>query len=118
MLATHLPIRVIDVASGDLLAELVLTEHPHPGGVLQVDQQPYLVLEKRHSYWLRNGRYCLVAIRVLVRSIPEREGSDADLIGDPSCRYNARSQLLRCAVNPDGPCQGCHHYQPQPASLK
>lgn len=34
-------------------------------------------------------------------------------VGDVSCRYNARSPLLRCAVNPCGPCQGCRHYQPR-----
>lgn len=33
------------------------------------------------------------------------------LIGDISCRFNARSGYLRCAVNPPGPCQGCRHYQ-------
>jgi len=33
------------------------------------------------------------------------------LIGDISCRFNARSGYLRCAVNPQGPCQGCRHYQ-------
>jgi len=33
------------------------------------------------------------------------------LIGELSCRYNARSPYLRCAVNPDGPCEGCPHYQ-------
>lgn len=33
------------------------------------------------------------------------------LIGDISCRFNARSGYLRCAVNPEGPCDGCRHYQ-------
>jgi len=32
-------------------------------------------------------------------------------IGDPTCRYNALSPQLRCAVNPYGPCQGCPHYE-------
>ena len=32
------------------------------------------------------------------------------LIGDISCRFNARSGCLRCAVNPHGPCQGCRYY--------
>lgn len=34
------------------------------------------------------------------------------LIGDISCQFNARSRYLRCAVNPEGPCQGCRHYKP------
>jgi Family of unknown function (DUF6464) len=34
------------------------------------------------------------------------------LIGDFTCRYNARSAHLRCAVNPFGPCKECHYYEP------
>lgn len=33
------------------------------------------------------------------------------LIGDISCRYNARSGYIRCAVNPEGPCEGCRYYE-------
>ncbi|WP_310424979.1 DUF6464 family protein [Chamaesiphon sp. VAR_48_metabat_135_sub] len=33
------------------------------------------------------------------------------VIGDLSCTYNARSPYIRCAVNPDGLCQDCRHYQ-------
>lgn len=33
------------------------------------------------------------------------------LVGDQSCRFNAHSPYLRCAVNPSGPCQDCSHYQ-------
>jgi hypothetical protein len=33
------------------------------------------------------------------------------VIGDPSCRYNARSGELRCAVNPIGPCVDCSSYE-------
>lgn len=35
------------------------------------------------------------------------------LIGDISCKFNARSGYMRCAVNPSGPCQGCRHYEPR-----
>lgn len=60
----------------------------------------------------------MVATRVRTRAlhtplIPDRyylEGVGY-LIGDISCRFNARSGYLRCAVNPQGPCQGCRHYQ-------
>jgi hypothetical protein len=44
-------------------------------------------------------------------------GSREPWIGDLSCTYNARSSLLRCAVNPAGPCQGCRHYQPSPSTI-
>lgn len=35
------------------------------------------------------------------------------LIGDISCRYNAKSGYVRCAVNPSGPCEGCRYYEPR-----
>lgn len=33
------------------------------------------------------------------------------LIGDITCQFNARSGYIRCAVNPQGPCQGCRYYE-------
>lgn len=33
------------------------------------------------------------------------------LIGDLTCRFNARSTHLRCAVNPSGPCKDCPYYE-------
>lgn len=36
------------------------------------------------------------------------------IIGDITCRYNAHSNYIRCAVNPVGPCQECLHYEPKP----
>ena len=40
-------------------------------------------------------------------------GGGGETIGDQTCRFNARSTFIRCAVNPQGPCQGCPHYQPR-----
>jgi hypothetical protein len=33
------------------------------------------------------------------------------IIGDVSCRYNACSPYIRCAVNPSGLCEGCREYR-------
>jgi hypothetical protein len=33
------------------------------------------------------------------------------LVGDITCRFNARSPYLRCAVNPAGPCKDCPCYE-------
>ncbi len=33
------------------------------------------------------------------------------LIGDISCKFNAQSGYIRCAINPSGPCQSCRHYE-------
>jgi len=74
------------------------------------------VLQRHHRYQLRGGRYELTAVALQVK--PQRQPADARLwkqgwvIGDPSCRFNARSPLLRCAVLPDGPCERCAHYSP------
>lgn len=32
-------------------------------------------------------------------------------IGDPTCRNNAHSPYIRCAINPSGPCEDCSHYE-------
>ena len=32
-------------------------------------------------------------------------------IGDTSCINNARSPYIRCAINPEGPCDECQHYE-------
>ena len=32
-------------------------------------------------------------------------------IGDTTCINNARSPYIRCAINPEGPCDGCIHYE-------
>ena len=32
-------------------------------------------------------------------------------IGDTSCVNNAHSPYIRCAINPDGPCDECIHYE-------
>ena len=32
-------------------------------------------------------------------------------IGDITCRYNAQSRYLRCAINPLGSCDDCPHYE-------
>ena len=32
-------------------------------------------------------------------------------IGDTTCINNAHSPYIRCAINPDGPCDQCTHYE-------
>ncbi|WP_445634532.1 hypothetical protein NSTC745_06355 [Nostoc sp. DSM 114161] len=40
-----------------------------------------------------------------------RHGESRGCIGDASCKWNARSPYIRCAINPDGECQGCKYYE-------
>ena len=35
-----------------------------------------------------------------------------------TCRFNAHSAFLRCAVNPSGPCSECNDYEPKVESEK
>jgi hypothetical protein len=91
-------------------------EIPHPGRWLTLGERSYLVLQRRHRYQLQGGRYELASVALLVKR--QRRPDDARpwnggwVIGDPRCRFNARSPLLRCAVLPMGPCDRCSHFTP------
>lgn len=110
-------LRLID---SDRLLERIEIEDPahipQPGRWLEVEGRSFLVLQRRHRYQLRQGVYELSSIALQVKI--QRRPADARwwrqswVIGDPSCRYNARSPLLRCAVLPAGPCERCAHYCP------
>ncbi|MFO0075215.1 MAG: DUF6464 family protein [Cyanobacteriota bacterium] len=101
--------RLIDTLTVEGLGEV-----PHPGRWLVHDGASYLVMQRRHCYRLRAGRYELASVALQVKSqarpADARPWNGGWVIGDPSCRFNARSPLLRCAVLPDGPCQSCAHY--------
>ncbi|MBW4419688.1 MAG: hypothetical protein KME13_10715 [Myxacorys californica WJT36-NPBG1] len=75
----------------------------------------------RHRMELRAQRQLRAAIAAAERRQVQRlltlprdyqyvEGIGA-LIGDFSCRYNARSPYIRCAINPMGPCDSCRYYE-------
>ncbi len=32
-------------------------------------------------------------------------------IGDTNCANNAQSPYIRCAINPEGPCDECSHFE-------
>nr|WP_254626003.1 DUF6464 family protein [Nostoc sp. TCL240-02] len=36
---------------------------------------------------------------------------EPQFIGDVTCKWNARSPYIRCAINPSGECQGCKDYE-------
>jgi len=102
--------------SDRLLDRLDLEEVPHPGRWLVVGDRSFLVLQCHHRYQLKAGRYELASVALQVkpqvRPADARWWQDRWVIGDPGCRFNARSPLLRCAVLPDGPCDRCAHHQP------
>ena len=100
-----------------LLNRVQIEDPPQPGRWVTVEGESYLVLQRRHRYQLRGGRYQMASITLLVKR--QRRPDDAVVwgqswvIGDPNCRFNARSPLLRCAVLPAGPCDRCSHREPR-----
>jgi hypothetical protein len=104
--------QLLDALEVDTLAEV-----PQPGRWLEHGGRSFLVLQRRHRYRLRNGSYALasVALQVKVEHRPAdaRPWGQGWVIGDPHCRFNARSPLLRCAVLPAGPCDRCAHFLPR-----
>ncbi|MEL6471093.1 MAG: DUF6464 family protein [Cyanobacteria bacterium J06623_4] len=101
--------------SKTLVAQQTLDRTLPPGTYIDVDGQSYQILVRRHQYQLKLGRYHLYKAIVLVKAsaVPEERSllNGSWVIGDISCLYNARSELIRCAPNPEGPCRGCMHYQ-------
>lgn len=92
---------------------------PQPGAQITHAGQVYTVLERRHRYQFIANRYQLHKIDLYV----QRAGAPQDkswlgdrwVVGDVTCQYNARSEIIRCAVNPDGPCNACAYYQKLPS---
>lgn len=90
-----------------------LEDPPHPGRWFLHGERSFLVLQRRHRYTLRSGRYQLSSLVLLVtaqqRPHDARPWRHGWVIGDPSCALNALSPLIRCAVLPEGPCEQCLH---------
>jgi Family of unknown function (DUF6464) len=109
-----LPTEVILTHPCRSLGSVQLDWSPQPGAYFDLEGQTYAVLERCHRYQFKSGRYRLhkVALYVQTAQRPiERTLVDGRwFLGDASCEFNARSELVRCAVNPDGPCEGCRHY--------
>ncbi len=111
------PLVVVSAHSRQILGQLYLDWSPQPGSVLSIENQTYQVLERHHHYHLQAGRYHLckttLYVQPVLQTYHERTSWQGHwVLGDSSCVYNAHSELIRCAINPDGPCQGCPHYQP------
>lgn len=98
------------------IGQFQLDWEPQPGAYLEITGQTYLVLERKHRYLLKSGRYQLHQTTLYVQKshLPLEKSlwNGHWVIGDSTCEYNAHSELVRCAVNPSGPCQQCTHYHP------
>ena len=98
------------------LGKVQLDWTPQPGNYLEWAGQTYTVLERHHHYHYQLGGYTLSKVSLHVRpATPPVETTLYEgrwVIGDIQCRFNARSELLRCAIHPAGPCQGCRDFEP------
>ena len=110
-----LPTDIISSESKNILGHLKLDKSLYPGTYVDIDGQTYQILVRRHQYQLRLGRYYLhkAIVHVKATTIPEERTllNGSWVIGDVTCTYNARSELMRCAINPSGPCNECRQYE-------
>jgi hypothetical protein len=114
--SSSLPTEVLLTQPRRSLGSICLDWSPQPGAYLDLEGRTYAVLERRHRYQLKSGRYQLQKVALYVQRA-ERPAEQSLLegrwvIGDVTCYFNARSELLRCAVNPEGPCDRCRFYEP------
>lgn len=111
-----LPTEIILSHSHETLERVILEGHPQPGSYLELAGKTYAVLERRHRYQLRDGRYQLHTIVLSVQASPRSDEKSwvngRWTLGDATCRFHAGSELVRCAVYPSGPCYGCRFYEP------
>jgi hypothetical protein len=112
---SSLPTEVILTHPRRLLGNLHLDWAPQPGSYLDLEGRTYAVLERRHRYQFRAGRYRLHKVSLYVQSAPRpSEKTFVEgrwVVGDASCQFNARSEIIRCAVNPEGPCSACRFFE-------
>jgi hypothetical protein len=110
-----------------LLTEIILTDSlqslgkihldwmPQPGNHLEFGGKTYTILERHHHYQYTIAGYCLQKISVHVQEFQQSletslvQGSW--VLGYAECRFNAHSEIIRCAVNPQGPCRDCSYYE-------
>ena len=107
---------VILTQSQQSLGKIRIDWMPQPGNYLELQGKTYAILERHHHYQYKIGGYCLQKISLHVQESPKPKEKTLFegrwVIGDASCRLNARSEILRCAVNPEGLCQDCRYYEP------
>ena len=110
-----LPAELILTHPRQSLGNVQLDWTPQPGNYLDFNGKTYAVLERRHRYLLKSGCYRLHKIALYVQSARRpTEKSFVEgcwVVGDANCHFNAHSELIRCAVNPEGPCNSCHFYE-------
>lgn len=104
------------------IGKIHLNWMPQPGSHVELNEKTYLVLERHHHYQYRLGGYYLHTISLHVQQSQKLKEKSLIkgcwVIGDATCRYNAHSEIVRCAINPEGPCQDCPYYESSRAAIQ
>jgi len=111
-----LPTEIILTPARECIAKLNLDRQLQPGNYMELAGKTYAILERHHFYQYRVGGYRFNKATLLVQESKRPEETtkigDLNVIGNAKCVFNARSEIMRCAVNPEGPCQGCRYFEP------
>lgn len=117
----------MSIELNSLLTEIILNDSlqpidkiyldwmPQPGNQLELNGKTFIVLERHHHYHYSIGGYCLSKISLHVQESPRLYEQSLVkgrwVLGNAECRYNAHSEMICCAVNPQGSCQDCSSYE-------
>lgn len=110
-----LPTEIILTPARECIGRLNLDRRLQPGNYMDFAGKTYAILERHHFYQYRVGgyRFNKATLHVQESKRPEEitQIGDRQIIGNANCRFNARSEIMRCAVNPEGPCKGCRYFE-------
>ena len=110
-----LPTEIILTPARQYLGRLNLDRRLQPGNYMEFQGKTYAILERHHYYQYHVGgyRFDRATLHVQESKRPEETTliGDRYVIGNAECRFNARSEIMRCAVNPYGPCEGCSYFE-------
>ncbi|MBW4675956.1 MAG: hypothetical protein KME52_18615 [Desmonostoc geniculatum HA4340-LM1] len=103
-LARLVPLRISELVDTGTLADSFNFESAREK--LVADREAELL----HQYELTYHRYQVGLLR-------EDEDVEDDCLGDASCKFNARSPHVQCAVNPNGGCTICQYFEADSPSV-
>lgn len=99
------------------LAKISLDWNSQKSNHLELEGTTYTILEYHHHYQYQVGGYQLKKISLYVQKILDNKQKTLIdgrwILGDINCRYNANSEIVTCAVNPQGSCENCQFFEPK-----
>ncbi len=99
------------------LGKLKLDWNPRKSNYLELEGTTYTILEYHHHYHYQVGGYQLKKISLYVQISEDSQEKNLVngrwILGDINCRFNAHSEIITCAVNPQGSCKNCKFFEPK-----